>query len=87
MSEKARENFDEDKAVKFFEKLEGEPYSIENFWFSAMDDPDGMFMPPITKETFPHVIMVMKEFDSSYVEQSFAPGFNNRLGTTGLNIV
>ena len=85
LKDELREKFDNQKALEWFQSVEGMPYGYHNFLFSWIDTPDQNYPPVIAKDFIPIAFEMFGEILPSVMETFFLQAMNHRLGTKGLN--
>jgi hypothetical protein len=56
LSKSTRDNFNFERAIKFYQRVEGEPYGNQRFYFSGIDTKEDNYPPPFNKEFLPFYI-------------------------------
>ena len=85
LKDELRKKFDSEKALQFFQSVEGMPYGYHNFLFSWIDTVDDNYPPVLAKDFIPIAFELFNQILPSVMETFFLQAMNHRLDTKGLN--
>ena len=83
LKEEYRKKLDVEKAVKWFESIEGTPYGYRNFLFSWIDTPYKNLPSLLDSETVILVFTILEKISKKTVDTILGVAFNMRVGTKG----
>lgn len=81
-----RKNFDNAKAVAFFNETAGLPYGYHNFLYGWIDTPRDNLPPLLPNEFMPILFSIVEMIAPKVAFNFFTEALNFRLGTKGLDI-
>jgi hypothetical protein len=82
LTPEAAAKFDADKALQFFESVEGLPYGYHNFLFGWIDQPNGSYPPLLPHELVPVAVSLMEKVAPKAAFNDFNEALNKRMNTT-----
>jgi hypothetical protein len=86
LSDEKRAQWDNEKAVAFFEKTEGLPYGYHNFLYGWVDTPVDNWPPLLPSKLVPIAFSILEHIKPDVVDIFFSQALNKRLGTEGLKL-
>ena len=86
MREEVRKNFDNAKAVAFFNETAGLPYGYHNFLYGWIDTPRDNLPPLLPNEFMPILFSIVEMVAPNVAKNFFTEALNFRLGTKDLDI-
>lgn len=86
LKEEFRSKLDVEKAVKWFESIEGTPYGYRNFLFSWIDTPNKNLPVIVDHETLILIFSILEKISRSTVDLILGEALNMRVGGKGLLI-
>jgi len=81
-----RANFDNKKAVDFFNETAGLPYGYHNFLYGWIDTPSDNLPPLLPNEFVPIMFSIVEMIAPKTASNFFSEALNFRLGTKDLDI-
>lgn len=81
-----RKNFDNKKAVDFFNETAGLPYGYHNFLYGWIDTPRDNLPPLLPTDFVPILFSLVEIIAPDLAFNFFSEALNFRLGTKGLDI-